>query len=62
MCEFCENLKEWKDIDSQNTGIRREYRVCLIRVGYRNRNERCSTYRDKEQKLIYCPMCGRKLV
>ena len=61
MCEFCRNLKEWKDIDSESTEIRREYEVCLVRVGYRSGNKPCSVYRDRRQKLVYCPECGRKL-
>lgn len=60
-CEFCADLKEWKALDSEETRIRREYEVCLVRIGYRNGNDLCSVFRDKRRKLVYCPECGRKL-
>lgn len=63
-CEFCEQYENSKkindDINEQNI-IEAELKVALVAEHYRD-GYRVGSYTDRPVELIFCPMCGKRLV
>lgn len=63
MCEFCNTYlfaKEKAKERKRETGINTYFKVKLFEYSVKNRVRKGAlTYRG--MKLVFCPMCGRKL-
>lgn len=64
MCNFCNDLKELKQIDKEPLlhidGKRTYYRLALVSVDFiKGQKKGTTTYKSKPFK--YCPECGKRM-
>ena len=53
-CEFCNNLKEWEEVDTEKRNV---YKVRLVITDIKERG----TLNCRWSPLKYCPECGKEL-
>lgn len=53
-CEFCNNLKEWQEVDKEKRNV---YKVRLVIADIKERG----TINCRRGPLKYCPECGKEL-
>lgn len=69
-CEFCESIKKYKTIYTNDENLKHEFNIGLIINTWTNANKRwrnSSRVTDLRKfgygyKLNYCPECGRKIL
>ena len=60
MCEFCDEIESWKNVDRFSQNARYIYKCRLTRETLIN-SRPSGTIEGKKHNVNYCPLCGRKI-